>query len=51
MDQDGDLYSGYHELPFKGSYNRQGDITIQQDIPFAMVVSGIGVHLSKESVR
>ena len=51
MDRDGDLHSGYIELPFKGSYNRQGDITIQQDIPFALTVSGIGVHLSKESVR
>ena len=51
MDQDGDLNTGYVELPFKGSYNRQGDIVIQQDIPLPMLILGLGVHLSKEAIR
>jgi len=51
LEQDSALYSGYAELPFKGSYNRQGDIVIQQDIPLPFILLGIGVHLSKEMVR
>jgi hypothetical protein len=48
MDQDGDLKTGYVELPFDGEYDRQADIWIKQDIPLPMHVLGLGVKLSKE---
>jgi hypothetical protein len=38
MDRDGELYSGYVELPFKGQYDRSADIWITQDIPLGMNV-------------
>jgi hypothetical protein len=50
MDRDGDLHSGYVELPFKGSYNRQGDIWIRQGIPLGMKLLGIGINLSEEEI-
>ena len=50
MDRDAALYSGYVELPFKGEYDRQGDIWITQDIPLPMNLLGLGVKLSKESI-
>ena len=50
MDRDEGLNSGYVELPFKGEYDRQGDIFITQDIPLPMNVLGIGVKLSKEAI-
>jgi hypothetical protein len=48
MERDNALYSGYVELPYKGEYDRSGDIWIKQDIPLPMNVLGIGVRLSKE---
>ena len=50
MDRDGDLKSGYIELPFKGRYDRHGDIWITQDVPLPMNLLGIGVNLSKERI-
>ena len=50
MDRDGDLKTGYVELPFKGEYDRQADIWITQDIPLPMNVLGIGVNLAKEPI-
>ena len=50
MDRDGDLYSGYVELPFNGIYDRSGDIYIKQNIPLPMHILGIGVRLQKETV-
>ncbi len=44
LDTDGDLHTGYIELPFDGSYNRQGDIWITQDIPLGMNLLGLGVR-------
>ena len=48
MDRDGALYSGYLELPYKGRYDRQGDIWIKQDIPLPLTVLGLGLKMSQE---
>jgi hypothetical protein len=50
MDRDAALHSGYVELPFKGLYDRSGDIWITQDIPLPMTLRGLGIRLSKEEV-
>ena len=50
MERDNALYSGYVELPYKGQYDRSGDIWVTQDIPLPMTVLGIGVRLSKEDI-
>jgi hypothetical protein len=50
MERDNALYSGYVELPYKGQYDRSGDIWITQDIPLPLNVLGIGVRLSKEDI-
>jgi len=46
---DGDLYSGLAELPFPGTYDRQGDIWITQDEPLPMNLIGMGVKYSQEA--
>ena len=50
MEKDNALYSGYVELPYKGQYDRQGDIWIEQNIPLPLNILGIGVRLSKEDI-
>jgi len=50
MDRDGDLHTGYIDLPFKGEYDRQADIWITQDIPLPLTLLGVGVKLSKEDI-
>ena len=43
------LFTGIKELPFKGQYEREGDIIIQQTQPLPMLTRGlvldVGVHL------
>ena len=39
------LFSGIKEVPLDGGYEREGDIRIQQDEPFPMVVRGIILDL------
>jgi len=46
MDIDGDLHTGYIDLPFKGSYNRQGDIWFKMDIPLPLNLIGVGVKMA-----
>lgn len=50
MDRDGDLHTGYVELPFDGEYDRNGDIWIQQDIPLPMKLLAVGIKLSEEAI-
>lgn len=39
------LYTGTIELPFKGTYDSNGDILIQSDDPLPMTVRAVGVKL------
>jgi hypothetical protein len=50
MERDNALYSGYVELPYKGQYDRSGDMWFTQDIPLPLTLLGIGVRLSKEDI-
>jgi hypothetical protein len=50
MDIDGALYTGYLELPYKGQYDRQGDIWIVQDEPLPMTLLGVGIKASVEAI-
>ncbi len=50
MDTSAALHTGYVELPFRGSYDRKGDIWIEQQDPLPMHVLGIGVDLSNERI-
>ncbi len=50
MDIDGELHTGYIELPFKGRYDRQADIFIVQNEPLPMHLLGLGVNLSVEAI-
>jgi hypothetical protein len=50
MERDNALYSGYVELPYKGQYDRSGDMWFTQDIPLPLTLLGVGVRLSKEDI-
>jgi hypothetical protein len=39
------LFTGTKELPFEGSYDKDGDILIQDDSPLPMTVRAVGVKL------
>ena len=43
-----DLYSGYKELGFEGSYTRHGNIWVTQDIPLPMTLLGIVLNLTMD---
>ncbi len=38
-----DLFTGHKRLDFDGSYNRQGDIWVTQEIPLPMILLGIAL--------
>jgi len=48
MDIDSDFHTGYVELPFNGSYNRQGDLWFVMDKPLPYKLLGVGINLSEE---
>ncbi len=50
LDTDGALHTGHVDLPFDGSYNRQGNLWFTQTEPLPFHILGAGVKLSVENI-